>query len=276
MISTEDAKLIATPNLPLGHLGISHAMYHLFEANLGDLVSFQAGGMSRFYMVWPNRRDMERATRFSNHWLMLNENTSVVFDAHINDLSDTQERMFWLDINHQIAPVCISDSMTNSREVRMNDTTRALLELSWNDIIPVGEENFTVKPILRGDANQLSLYPALQYSVFIREDDLPDGWTAIKLPQKGSNDPFGDQHNQALTIVKNLLGKELAKDVEADIFNKATKSYARIYYKAWAKGVATSKDPAEAVSQAIRTMFRDELVKTRDRINETIDRIPKE
>lgn len=97
------------------------------------------------------------------------------------------------------------------------------------------------------------------------KDDLPQPINTIQA------DPM--DLKLARDYLEERLGGELLKDFDIEIFRVGNNTKARIYYKVWASGVKSGKTIQEAIDESLQSGLYNELVATRGRIDETIDKL---
>ena len=86
----DDVTLIASPNIPLGKIGISQ-QYKQEGVKEGELVPFYAKGMKRLRIAWVSLEEEARATALvgGHKWVCLNREAEVFFDHSIEDKPST-------------------------------------------------------------------------------------------------------------------------------------------------------------------------------------------
>jgi hypothetical protein len=89
MILHKEVKVIASPNIPLGYVGIPYRLVQQLQVEIGDLVPLKVGGMGMFFVTWPYGEEWERACKEFDYppdgFIFLNDKTiRVGFDIHID------------------------------------------------------------------------------------------------------------------------------------------------------------------------------------------------
>jgi hypothetical protein len=238
-LQDKEVAVIATPNIPMGYVGIPYRLLQQLQVEVGDLIDLEAGGLGRFFVTWPAEDEWEKVYKelgyAQDEFIFMNEKMDVPFSYDINfkpldKRSETLQKVAKAAADYVPDPPIIID---------YSDVPELSNPMTYK------KAQHTLE-LLKARAEERDAVPSTEDSKAARQ------------------------------MIAAVVGEEAIKDFDIEAWKDGRRYCVRAYYKPCVVTVSRSDTLTGTVVTALVAGLTPELSKLQDDINGIITKIPTE